>query len=213
MSETEQAQIDILEQELRDRDQQKGTDIQSQVAGTIFNQNQDSNLIVFQLELDNILERIEHLLRGDVLVSDADENVKYESPEDTDLIVLNDYGVKLIMNVISFYLNRNTILSHHKESRIFEILHVIGHELADLIYESYEKMGLDTDYKRARYTMVVMNILHTIENAYNRSLLGGERDSLRSARVVTQSQPLGEQGSYAMRRKPGIMDRIKNFSV
>lgn len=212
MSDTEQAQIDLLEQELREREQ-KGSDIQNHVAGTIFNQNQDANLIVFQLELDNILERIEHLLKGDVLEEDSEGNLKYESPKDTDLIVLNDYGVKLIMNIISFYLNRNTILSNHKETRIFEILHVLGHELADLIYESYEKMGLDTDYKRARYTMVVMNILHTIENAYNRSLHGGERDSLRSARVVTQNQPLGEQGHYAMRRRSGIIDRIKNFSV
>lgn len=212
MNDAEQTQIDMLEQELREREQ-KGSDIQSHVAGTIFNQNQDANLIVFQLELDNILERIEHLLRGDILEEDDEGNVKYKTPEDTDLIVLNDYGVKLIMNIISFYLNRNTILSNHKEARIFEILHVLGHELADLIYESYEKMGLDTDYKRARYTMIVMNILHTIENAYNRSLHAGERESLRSARVVTQTQPLGEQGSYAMRRKPGIIDRIRNFSV
>jgi len=213
MSEEEQqTQIDMLEQELREREG-KGLEMQTHAAGTIFSQNQDSNLIVFQLELDNILERIEHLLKGDVLEEDAEGNLKYKPPTNKDLIVLNDYGVKLIMNVISFYLNRNTILSNHKEARIFEILHVLGHELADLVYESYEKMGLDTDYKRARYGMLVMNILHTVENSYNRSLHGGERDSLRSARIVTQTQPLGESSQYGVRKKPGLMDRIRNFQI
>jgi len=47
--------------------------------------------------------------------------------------------------------------------------------------------------------MLTMNILHTIESAYNRSLRGGERDSLRSARVVTQTEPIG--GGYTNQQK------------
>ena len=135
----EQSQIDMLEREMRDKDQRL-SELQNHAAGTIFTGAQDDNLIVFQLELDNILERIEHLLKGDVLETDGEGNVSYKTPEDKTLIVLNDYGVKLVMNTISFYLNRNTILSNHKEERIFEILYVLGNELADLIYESYENV-------------------------------------------------------------------------
>ena len=69
---------------------------------------QNDNLIVWQLELDNILERIEHLLKGDVIKTDTEGNITYEAPTDTSLIILNDYGVQLIMNVISFYLNTIT---------------------------------------------------------------------------------------------------------
>ena len=195
--------IDVLERENRDL---RSTRDSSEMAASnaMYNATQDSNLIVFQLELDNILERTEHLLKGDVLKVDTDGNVTYTAPKDKDLIVLNDYGVQLLMNVITNYLNRNTILSNHKEERIFEVLYDLGYELADLIYESYEKMGLDTPYKKARYIMIVLNLLHTIENAYNRSLHGGERDSLRSARVVTQNQPLGggmTQNPLAQRKK------------
>ena len=32
---------------------------------------QENNLIVWQLELDNILERIEHLLRGNIIKEDG----------------------------------------------------------------------------------------------------------------------------------------------
>jgi len=112
--------IEQLQGELKNKDEQL-----QKVSGaySTFSQQQDQNLIVWQLELDNILERIEHLLRGDVVVEDEDGNIDYAPPTDTDLIVLNDYGVKLIMNVISFYLNRNTILSHYDDTRIFQILY------------------------------------------------------------------------------------------
>lgn len=159
-------------------------------------QNQDSgNLIVWQLELDNILERIEHLLRGDIIKDDGSGGYNYTVPEDKSLIVLNDYGVGLIMNFVSFYLNRNTILSNYDLERIYEILHDLGYELSDLIYINYEKMGLDTAYKRSRSTMFTMNILHMIESSYMRALKGEERDSLRKARIVTQNQPLAAPAS------------------
>lgn len=154
-------------------------------------QGQSDNLIVWQLELDNILERIEHLLKGDIISEDGQGGLTYTVPKDKRLIVLNSYGVGLIMNFISFYLNRNTILSNYREERVYEILHTLGHELGDLVYINYEQMGLDTVEKKSRAFMLIMNILHMIESAYNRALGGEERDSLRKARIVTQSQPLG----------------------
>ncbi len=168
-------------------------------------QSQENNLIVWQLELDNILERIEHLLKGDIIKEDGQGGFSYVAPEDKRLIVLNHYGVQLIMNFISFYLNRNTILSNYKEERIYEILHDLGYELSDLIYINYETMGLDTVEKRSRSTMLTMNVLHMIESSYMRALAGEERDSLRKARIVTQNQPLaapsnnvGNQGGFSL---------------
>lgn len=168
-------------------------------------QGQENNLIVWQLELDNILERIEHLLRGDVIKEDGQGGFSFVKPTDETLIVLNDYGVGLIMNFISFYLNRNTILSNYKEERIYEILHDLGYELADLVYINYEKMGLNTVEKRSRSTMFIMNILHMIESSYNRSLNGEERDSLRKARIVNQTESLSptvqnirQQGGFSL---------------
>lgn len=158
-------------------------------------QSQESNLIVWQLELDNILERIEHLLKGDILVDNGKGDHVYTTPKDKRLIILNEYGVQLVMNFISFYLNRNTILSNYREERIYEILHNLGYELSDLLYINYETMGLDTVEKKSRAAMFVMNILHMIESAYNRALNGDERESLRKARIVTQNQPLGNSNS------------------
>lgn len=174
-----------LEQQM----QGSGADLSPYAYNSI--QSQDSNLIVWQLELDNILERIEHLLKGDIVTEDENGNIKYSKPKDKSLIVLNDYGVQLIMNQVSFYLNRNTILSNYKEDRIYEILYDLGNELADLVFINYEKMGLIGVEKKSRASVLIMNILHIVESAYNRALSGEERGSLREARVVTQTESVG----------------------
>lgn len=187
-----QSYIENLENQVKEGNNKVGQ-LQEGLQSSMFQQNQDSNLITWQLELDNILERIEHLLRGDEIGEDDDGNVVYKAASNTELIVMNDYGIKLIMNTISFYLNRNTILSNYTSDRINDILHNLGYELADLIEISYVKMGMDTVEKKARYTMLVINILHTIESAYNRSLSGGERSSLRSITSYSQTDNIGNQ--------------------
>jgi len=152
---------------------------------------QDPNLIEYQLELDNILERIEHLLKGHIIKIDAEGNQFYDEPENNDLKLFNEYGVQFMMNIISSYLNRNTILSNYTEQRINKILYDLGYELSDQIFKSYEKFGLDTAEKQKRYPIIVMQIIHMIESVYNRALGGEERTSLRTARTVMQSERLG----------------------
>ena len=191
----------LLEQSMKDKDN-KINELSGYASSSIAQQSQDSNLIIWQLELDNILERIEHLLKGDIVSDDGQGNIVYKAPEDKSLIILNDYGVQLIMNVVSFYLNRNTILSNYDEVRIFEILFDLGFELADVIYINYEKIGMTSIEMKSRHEILILNILHTIESSYNRALKGGERDSLRSARVVTQSiTPSSGGSSYATQEK------------
>jgi len=171
--------------------QSKGQAIQSTNAvNSMFAANQDPNLIEWQLELDNILERIEHLLRGDTIGQDKQGNVSYIPAKNDDLKPLNEYGVQFLMNFLSFYLNRNTILSNYSEERIKTILYDIGYELTDQIYLNYEKMGLDTPQKQKRYAIIVLQLVHIIESAYNRAYQGRELDSLRTARNVMQSDPI-----------------------
>ncbi len=201
MPEVTSEHLALLEKAMKDKDN-KINELSGYASSSIAQQSQDSNLIIWQLELDNILERIEHLLKGDIVSDDGQGNIVYKAPTDKSLIILNDYGVQLVMNVISFYLNRNTILSNYDEVRIFEILFDLGFELADVIYINYEKMGMTSIEKKSRHEILILNILHTIESSYNRALKGGERDSLRSARVVTQNiTPSSGGSSYAMQEK------------
>jgi len=166
------------------------------VANSMFAGTNDPNLIEYQLELDNILERIEHLLKGDTLKQDKDGNVFYETPKDEKLRPLSDEGVRYIMNILSFYLNRNTILSNYTDTRINDILYDFGYELNDQMYLNSKMMGLDDEEKQKKYAMIVLEILHTVESAYNRAYRGEERESLRTARVVSQSDNINNNQPY-----------------
>ena len=187
----------------------KNAQLQQAMASSSMYQGQDQNLIIFQLELDNILEKIEHLLRGDVIKTDGQGNLDYYTPEDEDLVLLNEYGVQLIMNIISTYLNRNTILSWYDIDRVYEIMMVLGEELADVVFCNYERMGMDTESKKSRYPLLVVSVLNIIESTYRRSLEGGERESLRTGRVVTQSdsiRPVNQLGQTTMKKSFSMMD-------
>ncbi len=176
----------------------------SNAAGSMFAATQDPNLIEYQLDMDNILERIEHLLKGEKLVIDKKGNAFYQKSEEEDRS-FNEYGVQFLMNIMSFYLNRNTVLSNYSAERINEILFDLGNELTDQIFLNYEKMGMNTKDKRKRYSMIVLELIHTVESAYNRALGGGERESLRTARMVTQNaDPVPRQQFVAPAKKFSI---------
>lgn len=202
--EESEAYIKQLENELARTNNQANQQTQALISNSMYGSTgTDQNLIVYQLEFDNILDRIEHQLKGDIIETDKDGNQYYTAPTkkiikngkeikvvDEDLQTLNDYGANLIMNTINSYLNRNTVLSNYDEDRIYQILYDLATKLRVLIYCNYEKMGLTTDSKRARYGSIVLSIIHQIESSYRRALNGEESKGLRTARVVTQNDPL-----------------------
>lgn len=198
--------IKQLENEVSNANLRANQSTQTMISSSMYNsQGMDQNLIVYQLEFDNIMDRLEHQLRGDVIKTDNEGNQFWSAPTkkikdpktgkekevvDEDLQTLNDYGVSLIMNTIGSYLNRNTVLSNYDIDRINEILYDLGNKIRIIIYCSYERMGLVTDTKRSRYAFIVMSVLHAVESAYRRALNGEESKGLRTARVVTQNDPM-----------------------
>ncbi len=181
------------------------------VQGTMsmFQTEQEENLIRWQLDLKEDLDRIYHLLRGDVIKEDEDGNIVYQEQEDDGLKPFNEFGVQLIMNIMAFYLNRNTILSNYSEEVINWKIYDFGTTLADLIFNRYEEMGMDTDKKIKMYPMIIKELVDSIHSAYLRAYHGGERESLRTARTVTQSEPMmrnqiGGLGGFPQTGLPSI---------
>lgn len=158
---------------------------------SVFNDENQDNLIRWQLDLKEDMERIYHLLRGDQITEDADGNVVYTEAKDDDLKSFNEFGVQLIMNIMAFYLNRNTILSNYSDEVINWKILDFGVTLANLIHNRYNEMGMDNHNKIKMFPMIHKELVDTIHSAYLRAYHGGERESLRTARTVTQSEPLG----------------------
>lgn len=160
---------------------------------SMFSYQDSDNLIKWQLELDSILERIEHMLRGDKMVFKQGHMIwkKAENEEDK---ILNDFGVSEVMRILSMYLNRNTILSNYDETTINWKVLDFGQEISDLFFLKYESMGLDDLEKRKLYPILVRELVDSVHSAYLRALHGGERESLREARTITQTDQINPYG-------------------
>jgi hypothetical protein len=66
----------------------------------------------------------------------------------------------------------------------------------EVIFEINELITLELAEKEKSYPSVVQAIIDEVHSAYLRALNGGERESLRTARTVTQTEPMN-QGPYA----------------
>ncbi|MCK5293672.1 MAG: hypothetical protein KAJ49_03395 [Arcobacteraceae bacterium] len=152
------------------------------------------NLIKWQLELDNILERCEHILRGDKLVFEQG-NLTWQPNIKEEDNILNEYGVAEVMRILSMYLNRNTILSDYDDTEIREKVLDFGRELNDLFYMKYEQMGLVGLEKRKNYPMLIREMVDIVHSSYKRALHGGEKRSLREARSITQTEAIAGGGA------------------
>lgn len=161
-------------------------ELQQALAGSQMFNDDNENLIMYQLETDKILERIEHFLRGDE-IKVKDGNSYYVQTKDPSKQNFNDYGVSELMRIVSMYVTKETFLSLYDIDRINEILGDLGDALSDFIYCNMHRMGMDTKFKQSKFSLIVLDILHTIESCYRRALKGFEQQNIRSRSIVTQT--------------------------
>ena len=181
--EQQQTQMELM--------QSQGNQMQTgAIQQSMYQDTKEKTMIQDQLDLSPELERIEHLLRGQVIVKDKQGNTTWEDSEDDRFRVLNEYGVHLIMNAISFYINKDTLLSNYSEETINTKMEDFSIDLADLIFMKYREMGLDTPDKRKMYPMLVRQIQDIVHSTYLRAYGGKERESLRRHMHVSESQGL-----------------------
>lgn len=175
-----------------ENEKNKNHQLQTALASTQV--SEQNNAVEFQLETAELLEQIEHDLRGDYITQDESGNQFWKRQEDKNLIILNEMGVTIIMGKIRKYLTKHTSLSWYDEQRIYEIMADIGDELRMSIYSKYEIMGMDTQYKKSEYVGLVLGILHSIESSYRRAIRGQTSERVNSTSIFTQSQSSGNQG-------------------
>lgn len=196
----------------------KNIEYETYISNTSFNTPENSNIVELQIEMGDILEMIEHFLKGDIQVTDGEGNTYYSPPTKTikvkekgkmitkaiidhNLIILNSFGVNSIMHILGNYINKNTTLSFYTEERINEILADLGDEINKFILCNYEKMGMTTAFKKSKYELIVITILHAIESAYRKSIGGETMKEINRNTNIIQSENLGQTRATPILKK------------
>lgn len=171
---------------------QKKTDPRQNSQISSFASRQDQDLIRWQLELNDILEKAEHILKGDVPVFRDGYSIWEKNPH-PELNALNDTGVAECMKILCLYVNRNTILSDYSNEEINIKVFDFGRALNNLIFMRDWEFGMDTDEKRKNYDMLVTELKDIVHSAYKRALDGAEKRSLREMINVSQATSTSAQ--------------------
>ena len=159
-------------------------------ASAMFQNQPKSNLVEWQLDFKDELNDIQQFLRCDVIGKDENGNTAWVRNPNKEEVVFNDRGVNDIIREIRMFLNKNKVLSNYSIEEIKPRIRMIGHELRMLIYNNYEKYGMDNEYKMVNYSIMVITLLSMIEDSYRRAINGEERKDLNQARIVNQNEPL-----------------------
>lgn len=206
MDEQELAVVRELKQAY-DEEKAKNLSMNKMQSSLFAGSTEQTNMITEQLDVTDILERAEHIVKGHDLVMGADGSLTWQTPKDPNRLILNEYGAQLVMKILVSYINKNTLMGNYREDQINQKMLELGNKLRNLVYTKYETMGLDTPEKRKLYPLLTIEILDMVHGAYVRALNGEERDSLRKQMYVSQNQTPGQQPMI-----PGGQKQ-KSFSV
>ncbi len=167
------------------------------------NSKKDDNFLHHQLSTEEMLEKLEHFYKGDFQGEDKNRDIVWKKQTNKNLITFNEFGVTSIMEIITKYIDKNTILSYYTSERIYEIMADIGDDLVLFILCNYEKLGMDTYFKKTKFRLIVTTTLHMIESSYRRSIGGKTMMEINQSRVISQFSNLpGQQQEPHARVNP-----------
>jgi hypothetical protein len=157
-----------------------------------FSAKAEDNIVRWQLELNDILERAEHILRGDI-PKFRDGHILWEENPHPENNPLNSVGVQEIMKILALYVNRNKVLSDYTNEEINFKVFDFGRAVNNLIFMRDFEFGMDNEEKRKNYEMLVTEMKDIVHDTYKRALDGAEKRSLREMITVSQATSTNNQ--------------------
>lgn len=129
------------------------------------------DFFVFRLDSSDIIEELEHQLRGEVFIKGRGYIPKFDKQ-------MTDEGINDILNIVySFGINKNVILGCLTHEEIYQRCNSIWIEIAKYVVVNGDRVGID----RRKRSLLVKNIVYMVHSALSRSEEGREADQLSTA--------------------------------
>jgi len=117
-------------------------------------QEAEKGLVETQLEVDTIKSDIYHLIKQDITKIDSSGKIDWIPIADAKQRTLSDWGVDRIMQIIHFYVNKNTLLSNFSEEQIKRIMLRFMNELNDLILLKYQLLFRQLTFEECKEIII-----------------------------------------------------------
>ena len=183
--------IEELEQAYK-KETAKNTQLSTEISN-FSTASKNENLIQYQIENVELLEKLEHFYKGEYVGTLPNGDAGWVKPKDKTQIPLNDFGVSSMMEIVSKYVDKNTSLSYYSEMRIYEIMADLGDELVLYVLSNYEKMGMSDKFRKTKFRLLIVTTLHMIESTYRKAISGKTIEELNQSRIISQSDFVGNR--------------------
>ncbi len=208
------AMLEIEQEDLQQSTTGTKTDPRTLGRTSAFSTKQLDDIARYQLELNDLLEQTEHILKGDFIEYIEGVKVWKDNPHPENN-PLNNEGIRKVMLQLQTYINRHIILGDYDIKDINVIMKEYAKKVSNLIFMKYEEMGMDTEEKRQEYHSIVVDIVNLVYASYKRAEDGGERRSLREMISIQQTHQSAGMGGVPMmaptpQQKPrGILNPMR----
>lgn len=160
----------------------------------------DQDFFKYRIDTNDIIESIEHQLKGEVLTTNKDGEQFYVTKFDR---WVNDEGINKILHVIySNGLNKNVFLGNLTHDEIMYKMKSLKKKIALLLFQKYN----DFEIKREMRSLVVSTIINQVHSGLSRCEGGREADQLSTATTRLESYAHNEK-----ERQGGIMSHLPGF--
>lgn len=113
-------------------------------------EEREKGLAEAQLEVDSIKTELYHLLKQDRYEENESGKFSWAEIKDKRERTFSDEGVDKLMQILHFYINKNTLLSNFAEDQIKRLMLKFVREVNDLVLLKYQKLFREPTFKECK---------------------------------------------------------------
>ena len=146
-----------------------------------------SSSLQYQLQIDDIIIEVEHLLRGDVY--DEIEGT-WKASNNNEFRHMNELGIKRVSSILKTYLNRNDFLTTYEEDRILKKCILCVDNVANLFVLEGDSYAM----KEEEYDLILWEIIMpNVESAIRRATNSMTLDAHSKMQMVSENIDRGRE--------------------
>ncbi len=177
-------------------------------------QVENPSIVKDQLSLGEELNNIHYLLKGYTReVNEDTKELEWTPPKNDDLKILSNYGIQFIMNAISWYINKNTLLSNYDEDTILAKMEDFANDLNDAVFMEYEKVFHYPSFEQCKEVLMERLKKKAQIKSFSMELLGKEVVPEKIDQEILKEMEGRVEKEIEKIREQLIKDKLKRFAI
>lgn len=140
-----------------------------------------SDVIRYQLDSSDIIELIEHYLKGEVWDHSKEQYIKKFEP------IVNENGFNSIMNFLVSRVNRIFSTTNIDEKEIYMMIRTLRFDLIDLLEMNWKNFGLKKSNLSPLLNMITDAVFVTLKKSQNGTFMKLLQTTIKKEEIKTES--------------------------